>query len=133
MAALELSAVVKPEIAAVVLKRLIDSNGTHQEMQHYAILIIKTTSYRTCKISSSSEGRRYVVFDSPGGALSDGVSASAAPSVIDCQGRSVGGVPMSDWQDATLRTLKVFDENKDQPLSWRRPRHQETLPLINFN
>lgn len=73
------------------------------------------------------------MFDSAGGALSDGVGASAAPSVINCQGRSVGGVPMSDRRDATLRTPKVFEENKDQPLSWRRPRHQETLPLINFN
>lgn len=117
MAALESSAVVRPEIAAVVLKRLIDSNGSHQEMQHYAILIIKTTSYRSCTISSSSERRSYVVFDSPGGASSDGVGASAAPSLINCQGRSVGGVPMSDRQDATLRTLKVFEENKDRPLS----------------
>lgn len=117
MAALESSAVVRPEIAAVVLKMLIDSNGTHQEIQHYAILIIKTTSYRSCKISSSSERRSNVVFDSPGGALSDGVGASVAPSVINCQGRSVGGVPMSGRQDATLRALKVFEENKDQPLS----------------
>lgn len=133
MAALELSAALKAEIAAVMLKRLIDSNGSHQETQHYAIVIIKAASYRTCKISSSSERRSYVVLDSAGGALSDGVSASAAPAVINCQGRSVGGVPMSDRQDATLRTLKVFEENKARPLSWRRPRHQETLPLINFN